>query len=312
MTKRSKKSSAAAKHPNHQTTAVTATDISRVSAARQSASRYGLRYIDSTDNTGVDAKLNGVDYLIQCSPEHTALIDRHSTHGPIILDYATGSLRHRQRFGGGKGQPLAKALGLKAKQTPNFVLDATAGYGKDAFVIASLGCPVLLVERSPVMCCLVEQALLLAGRDSVTETISSRMVLVNEDSTIFLQMLKNAHTQISSQQNKQINKFPDDPVLHGINNQPATWHFSRPDVIYLDPMYPLTEKSAKVKKDMQTLHRLIGPDIANESLLSTALECTRKQVVVKRPKNAAPFANQEPHRHISSPNTRYDIYLTDR
>ena len=68
----------------------------------------------------------------------------------IYVDFAEGANAHRQKFGGGKGQAIAKAVGLNKvdlSKTEISVMDATAGMGKDAFVLASLGCNVTLVER---------------------------------------------------------------------------------------------------------------------------------------------------------------------
>lgn len=335
--------------------AVTSTDNEWTTVAQRSAHRFGLRYIEFVDEHGMD----NIDFLIQCSSAGTAIVDKRSSNGPVSLDYTTGSLRHRQRFGGGTGQTLAKALGLKAKNPPNYVLDATAGYGKDAFVVAGLGCKVLMLERSPVLCCLLEQALNHASRDSEIKDISERMALVHGNSTAFMQSLidykphsdsfadtfadptedktedkaedktenttKNAADESTGDMVPDephrggIPRFPDSTFIHGIASQRDLGLTSRPDVIYLDPMYPPSGKSAKVKKDMQLLHRLIGPDADNDLLLSTALECARKQVVIKRPKGAEPITARSPvghapvgrlpHRVVTSPNTRYDIYL---
>lgn len=68
--------------------------------------------------------------------------------GAINVDFVTGAVAHRRKFGGGKGQSIAKAVGLNKGATP-VVLDATAGLGRDGFVLASLGCKVILHERHP-------------------------------------------------------------------------------------------------------------------------------------------------------------------
>ncbi|MGL4894422.1 MAG: class I SAM-dependent methyltransferase, partial [Shewanella sp.] len=59
----------------------------------------------------------------------------------IVVDFVTGAVAHRRKFGGGRGQSIAKAVGLKQGVTPK-VVDGTAGLGRDAFVLASLGCTV--------------------------------------------------------------------------------------------------------------------------------------------------------------------------
>ncbi|WP_445775347.1 class I SAM-dependent methyltransferase, partial [Shewanella sp.] len=64
----------------------------------------------------------------------------------INVDFVSGAVAHRRKFGGGRGQSIAKAVGLKQGVTPT-VVDGTAGLGRDAFVLASLGCKVIMVER---------------------------------------------------------------------------------------------------------------------------------------------------------------------
>ena len=87
---------------------------------------------------------------------------------------------------------------------------------------------------------------------------------------------------------------------------------TRPDVIYIDPMYPERKKSALVKKDMQILQRLLGKDESADALLKTALQCAGKRVVVKRPVHADTVGDIKPSTSISSKKTRYDVYLVNR
>ena len=75
----------------------------------------------------------------------------------ISIDVIKGSLAHRQQFGGGRGQAISKAMGLKSGITPS-ILDTTAGLAGDAFVLSTLGCPVTLIERSPIIFSLIENA----------------------------------------------------------------------------------------------------------------------------------------------------------
>ncbi len=194
--------------------------------------------------------------------------------GPVFVDFVHGRLAHRRQFGGGRGQPLARALGLKGGKTPS-VIDATAGLGRDAFVVASLGCSVTLIERSQVIAALLEDGLQRAMADEETVKIALRMRLLQGDAA---QLIK---------------------------EQP------RSDVIYLDPMYPESGKKAQVKKEMQIFRQLVGPDLDSEALLETALAYALKRVVVKRPAKAEPLDGPQPSAHVSSPNTRYDLYFTN-
>lgn len=195
---------------------------------------------------------------------------------PIFIDFETGKNAHRRQFGGGRGQPLAKAIGLKKGATPT-IIDATAGFGRDAFVLAHLGCQITLIERNPLITTLLDDALHRASENQEIKEIIDRMSIINKDAVDYLNSL-------SEQQ--------------------------RPDVIYMDPMYPSREKSALVKKDMRLLHQLAGPDTDSEQLLTTARNTAQKRVVIKRPKPAPFVGNHKPATSIESKNTRYDIYIS--
>ena len=82
--------------------------------------------------------------------EGLALVGDEKRYGkPLSVDFVAGKAAHRRRFGGGRGQLVAKACGLSKGVTP-CIVDATAGLGRDAFVLASLGAQVLLIERVAV------------------------------------------------------------------------------------------------------------------------------------------------------------------
>ena len=84
----------------------------------------------------------------------------------------------------------------------------------------------------------------------------------------------------------------------------------RPEVVYLDPMYPHRTRAALVKKEMRALRRIVGEDQDSPGLLAAALGCARRRVVVKRPRRAPTLAGPEPDARIEAPNTRFDIYST--
>jgi 16S rRNA (guanine1516-N2)-methyltransferase len=216
--------------------------------------------------------------LLKLSPEYLALfLTGPDAPGAVWVDFAGGSAAHRRKFGGGRGQPIAKAAGLKSGHNPTIV-DATAGLGRDAFVLASLGCQLTLVEQSPVIAALLADGLKRAALDPETQPICEHMLLVNEDAASYLE-------------------------------RKATANSDRPEVVYLDPMYPHREKSALVKKEMRLFQLLLGSDNNNEALLAAALKCALKRVVVKRPKGAEPLPGPTPTMAISSKNTRFDVYV---
>ncbi|MCP4996004.1 MAG: class I SAM-dependent methyltransferase [Gammaproteobacteria bacterium] len=196
--------------------------------------------------------------------------------GPVAVDFVQGKNAHRRQFGGGRGQPLARAVGLKQGRNPT-VCDTTAGLGQDSFVLATLGCELTLVERSPFIAALLDDGLERAGEDPEIAPIVHRMQLLKGDAITLLTALKGAE---------------------------------RPDVIYMDPMYPHREKSARVKKEMRLFQALVGEDSDSAELLQVARGVALNRVVVKRPAKAEPVGGQKPSMVIKSPNTRYDVYLS--
>ncbi|WP_186370392.1 class I SAM-dependent methyltransferase, partial [Yersinia bercovieri] len=54
----------------------------------------------------------------------------------------------------------------------------------------------------------------------------------------------------------------------------------RPEVVYLDPMYPHRQKSALVKKEMRVFQSLVGADEDADGLLAPARALATKRVVV--------------------------------
>ena len=209
------------------------------------------------------------DLLIGWQADKLALFIPNS--GAVFIDFMGGPLAHRRQYGGGKNQPLARAVGITSKIKPS-VIDATAGMGRDSFVLASLGCEVQMLERSPIMAELLKDALLRANQDEITAEIMSKM------------------------------------SIHCTNACDYLLKSPKVDVIYLDPMYPEKRKSAAVKKDMRALQLLVGKDTDSDKLLAVALQTATSRVVVKRPKSAACLSGIQPTSTISSPNTRYDIY----
>ena len=79
------------------------------------------------------------------TPEHLELRKRDEPKlGGIFVDFVGGAMAHRRKFGGGRGEAVAKAVGIKGSYLPD-VVDATAGLGRDAFVLASVGCRVRML-----------------------------------------------------------------------------------------------------------------------------------------------------------------------
>ena len=194
----------------------------------------------------------------------------------LKCDFLQGAVNHRLRFGGGRGQHLPKAVGLKGGQPPT-IIDATAGLGRDAFLLASLGSQVILIERSDII-----HELLAAGMDAARQAggqhkdIMDRMTLIHGDSITLL-----PHMQA--------------------------------DVVLVDPMHPLRQKSALVKAEMRAIRDIVGGDEDQQLLIETALAMATKRVVLKWPAKAAPLTGLRPASHqIIGKSIRYDVFMTSK
>ena len=194
--------------------------------------------------------------------------------GPIYVDFVEGAVAHRRKFGGGRGQSIAKAVGLKSGANPT-VVDATAGLGRDAFVLASLGCNVTMLERHPVVAALLADGLIRAKADpEIGAWVSERMQLIAG------------------------------PALQNLQQLDFT-----PEVVYLDPMFPHRQKSALVKKEMRVFQSLVGADLDADPLLPVALSVAGKRVVVKRPDYAGFLNEVKPSTSIETKSNRFDVYV---
>lgn len=198
--------------------------------------------------------------------------------GPVIVDFTSGVADHRRRQGG--GELIVKAVGGRSGNRPS-VLDATAGLGRDSFVLASRGYAVTLCERSPVIAALLEDGMVYAETvaDEPLMEVLRRMRLIRGDAVDYLLTL-------SEEQ--------------------------RPGVVVLDPMFPESGKSARVKKEMQVFQALVGADSDSERLLEAALAKARYRVVVKRPKKASFLEERKPTFSVPGKAIRFDVYSIRR
>lgn len=242
------------------------TDALREKAALL-AEQLQLPLVDITTST-YDFLLVYQDDFLEIRPLHDA------TLGPFHIDFTKGKSGFRRSHTFIKNELLAKAVGVKGHQTLH-VMDATAGLGRDSFVLACLGCKVTLLERSPIVSALLKDGLTRwLAQEKNPEKLS--LTLIQTDAIDYLTTLK-------------------------------TLDF--PDVIYLDPMYPHRTQSALVKKEMRIIRTFVGKDDDADSLLRMALQRAIKRVVVKRPRLAPTLSALKPTIVFSGKQHRFDVYL---
>ncbi|PJD93767.1 MAG: SAM-dependent methyltransferase [Legionella sp.] len=181
---------------------------------------------------------------------------------PLMVDFEAELKSHHKID---KHHSLIRAC--KPKPGMN-IFDVTAGWGRDAALLAYCGAHVTLIERQAMM------AALLADGLQRLHTPHLHLSLVYQDALIYLEALSSEEY---------------------------------PDIIYIDPMHPERQKSALVKKDMQALQQLFGPDDDAEALIRIALKRTKKKVVVKWPQRLPPLIT--PKDSMSGKNIRFDIYF---
>ncbi|MTH45449.1 16S rRNA (guanine(1516)-N(2))-methyltransferase RsmJ [Intestinirhabdus alba] len=193
--------------------------------------------------------------------------------GGIFVDFAGGAMAHRRKFGGGRGEAVVKAVGVKGDYLPE-VVDATAGLGRDAFVLACVGCRVRMLERNPAVAALLDDGLARGYADpEIGPWLRERLQLIHASSLTALGDIT-----------------------------------PRPQVVYLDPMFPHRQKSALVKKEMRVFQALVGPDTDADGLLAPARRLATKRVVVKRPDYAPPLAGEATANAVVTKGHRFDIY----
>ncbi|MEA3413514.1 MAG: class I SAM-dependent methyltransferase [Pseudomonadota bacterium] len=223
----------------------------------------------------------GFDFLLCVTVEGLVLEScRSEPPGRVIVDFLSGALGYRIKHACASRQPLARALGYR-RQNPFTVIDATAGLGRDAMLLATLGCRVTLLERSAVVCALLEDGLRRAAKsDRLGAIVKDHVGLHCADATPWLDRLKDSDTQ--------------------------------PDAIYLDPMFPARTKTSLVRKEMRTLRALLGDGHGSEALLHAAIGCAVERVAVKRPPGAPPLAGLPPDLTYPGKRARFDVYLARR
>lgn len=191
----------------------------------------------------------------------------------LAADFVGGAVGWRLRSNAGRSHALLKATGVSPSR-PLRVIDATAGLGRDAFLLASMGATVTLIERSPEVHALLAEALAAAKAESADlAEIVARMTLIHADARELL------------------------PTLSA-------------DVVTVDPMHPERSKTALVKQEMRLLRDLVGadPDVAELMQAALAADCNR--VVLKWPLRAAPPPDlRKPSHQITGKTVRYDVFV---
>ena len=182
----------------------------------------------------------------------------------------------RLRHGALQRELLVRAARVRGVDAPTAV-DATAGLGEDALLLAAAGFSVTLCEHDPVIAVLLRDALRRAAEDDRLRDVVARMRLVEADSV---------------------------EVLEGL--------VASPDVVYLDHMFAERRKAAVTNKKLQLLQRLERPCPDEEALVCAAISAHPRKVVVKRPLKGPNLGGVKPSSSLSGKVVRYDVIVPPR
>lgn len=196
---------------------------------------------------------------------------KHKNWLPFFIDFSSNNFIRRKNQA--SSQEIIKAIGIK-NNLPLKVLDTTAGQGRDSFVLASLGCSVTLLERNKVIYLLLKNAIKNAKNIDQLKNVVKNMSVINQDSIEFLEYNKNFF-----------------------------------DVIYIDPMFPESNKSRLVKKDMQIFREIVGNDSDSSKILVSAFKSNTKRIVVKRMNKSDFLDDKKPNFSIKGTSIRFDVYI---
>lgn len=182
------------------------------------------------------------------------------------------TMMHRVTNGRLQHEMLVKAA--SSEKEGRKAIDATAGMGEDAFLLAAQGYEVTLYEQNPVVAALLKDAIRRAKKNQILKDIAGRMKVVEADSVESMSKLL-------------------DPV----------------DVIYLDPMFPARQKSSLINKKLQLIQKLEPPCSEETDLFDAALKVGPSRIIVKRPLKGECLAGREPSYTLKGKAIRYDCYV---
>lgn len=191
--------------------------------------------------------------------------------GELVLRGDFTTMHKRLKPANLRGELLVRAAKMKEPKEERIAVDATAGMGEDALLLAASGFHVRLYEYNPIIAALLRDALRRAALVPELEEAVSRMQLFEENS---------------------VHAMPDLQI--------------RPDVILLDPMFPARQKSGLIKKKFQLIQELEQPCEDAEALMHAAVMAQPHKIIVKRPLKGPNLADMKPNYAIEGKGIRYD------
>jgi len=231
---------------------------------REFADSLGITLVTDPREARLLLRFSG-ERLELCAPADPSL------PGTLSVDFS-GPATLRRALHPGR-ELLVQAAKVRKTAHP-LLIDATAGLGRDGFLLAAAGFRVRMIESNPVIAALLADGLERGRQAAELAEIVARIQLVAANAMDYL------------------------PTLA-----------EQPDVIYLDPMFPERSKSALVKQELRLLQLLDQKTGDPSRLLQTALAVQAKKVVVKRPLKGLSLLDVPPAYRLRGKAIRFDVYL---
>ena len=160
---------------------------------------------------------------------------------------------------------------LGKSDLPLNILDCTAGMLQDTLLFLSLGHQVTALEESKILFHLLQDGI----NRSKDQAIFTKLHLINTNACSYATQAKDF------------------------------------DVIYFDPMYPLTKKNALGSGKLEYIGKILETESLNNDPLADfeVLQLIpAKKMVVKRPIKAKPFSSKINYQVLGK-TTRFDVYI---
>lgn len=216
----------------------------------------------------------GYQVFFNLTPNHLELIaleEKSKKPSSLRVDFTTPRNLHRVK--NPHKELLIQAIKVR-KKLPATVVDATGGLGRDAFLLAAAGCKVDVFERNYFIGALLADGLKRAALAPQTAHICNRIKL---------------HIQNTVEHIGELS--------------------APPEVVYLDPMFPERDKSAKVKQNLRILRYIEGDQGEEQELFAAAWTIKPRKIVVKRPLKSAPLCEIRPTYTLKGKAVRFDVYI---
>ncbi len=201
-----------------------------------------------------------------------------------IVDFSTNSFLYRCNKITQKTEKLLQAFKIPPSNNHYSILDITAGFATDGFLLACQGAEVTLLENNLIVYQAVNDAIQRLQTTQNLQTIINRLKIIYIDSRDFLEKCIANKRQYNA--------------------------------IYIDPMFPVKGKTSKAKKELQLLQKLITNNTLSydnisqiNDIIKLAKQVVMEKIVIKAPKQLNKISDFQENYCIYGKTCCFYVYL---